>query len=380
MSTQSPPALQPGNDLLGQQIAGATPGAVPPDTPHSKVTERYWYMGTLVPTGRDVFGAGFGYYPNKGIMDGYLGFTLDGVQHVYTASRRIGDSPLEPHAGALRITVQEPLRTHRIQLLENGSGLSADLLFHGALQPNDEGDDVLIKRDKLISSVRRFVQFGHYQGWIEVAGRKIDIHPEQCWGARDRSWGLRIEANTDETQPPVTPFKPLLFVWACIQFKDFGIHFFLKETAPGEVRFMVGDEAYPIGSGKPSRRITAIEHDLQWQTDPYSQHLSGGKFVLRFEDGSHRVIAFENLPGHFYLKAGLYGGLNGWAHGDDKGVLHTQYNQFDFKEPKVREKLRTLAEQVTRFHCDGAEGYGTIQSGVAEGYPMYQEVQSAPVM
>lgn len=379
-STPTKP-LQPDNDYLGQPIPGAAPGEQVPDTEHAMVTERYWYMGASMPAGQQMFSAGLGYYPNRRIMDGFVGVTLGDVQYCYTASRRVDAGPPKPEIGELRITIEEPMRTHRITLPENETGLSLDMRYQAALHPNDEGDDVLRGKDgRLAASVRRLAQFGRWEGWIDVKGRRIDVHPDAWVAVRDRSWGLRIEANTDPTQPPVTQFRALFFAWVCAHFDGFGIHFYLKETAPGKMRFLGGDEAYSLDGSQPSRRITAVEHDLQWHDDPHSQHLRAGRFVVHFEDGTHKVLHFDCTPGRFYLKAGLYGGINGWSQGHDKGDLYSEFARWDHNDPAHRRTLRTLADQATVFRCGDAVGYGTIQAGVSPGFGQYQQVQHAPMM
>jgi hypothetical protein len=373
--------LQTTDDLLGHQTAMRACRPAIADTDVAIFTERYWYMGMDAPEGRIVFGAGLGCYTNRGVMDGYAGVTVDGVQHVFQGSRHLGDRPLQTEVGPLAITVEEGMRTHRIQLKPNGSGLALDLVYRAAFEPNDEGLDTLVKHERLVSQTSRFVQFGHYVGWIDVRGRRLDFTPERpLWGARDRSWGLRSEARTDETHPPVTQFRPLLFAWVCAQFPDSGVHFFLKESAPGETRFFVGDETYALGGGAPAKRIVAAEHELEWSDDAYSQHIRAGHFVLHYADGSRQLLELRALPGRFYLKGGLYGGYRGWFQGDDKGPLHLSHAVWNHADPATRRELRTLAEQVFEFRLGDRVGYGTIQAGLSAGYPKYQAVQHLPIM
>ena len=372
--------LQGNDDMLGHQTSSPMSQPAMADVGGAVFTERFWYMGTLVPDGSVVFGAGLGYYPNRGVMDGYAGVTIDGVQYSFRGSRHTERNPLRTEIGPFRITVREGLQSHRIELEGSGEGLSLDLEYQASLPPNDEGRDILERLGVVIADVQRYVQFGYYTGWIEVNGRRISFDGKQFWGARDRSWGLRLEARTDETHhPPVTRFKPLLWVWFCAQFNDHGIHFFLKETAPGETRSFVGNETY-AEFGKAARAIRAVEHELEWFDDLYGQHIKSGVFVIHFEDGTQRVLKMQALPGRFYLKAGLYGGLDGWFQGDDRGGLHCTQDVWNHADPVTRAKLRTLAEQVVEFDDGGVIGYGTIQSGVAAGYPKYPEIQHLPAM
>ena len=373
-------AIRPTDDILGPWNETSRRRVSYEDTAHAKVTEQFWYFGTVIPDGRCVLGAGLGYYPGRGIMDAYFGLTSDGIQHCFTASVHAGHAASDARVSSFRIEIEDPMREHRLILSENETGLSADIRFRASTEPNDEGEDIVRRGGEVVASVRRFVQFGRYEGWIRIDGTRFEFSKDQCWGARDRSWGLRVEANTDETRPPVTKFRPLLFMWVCAQFRDRAIHFFLKESVPGDIRFLEGDETFGIGLGEGSRRIAAVEHDLRWRDDPYSQHLGSGAFVLHFEDGAVHSLNFEALPGRFYLKAGLYGGLDGWSHGDDKGPSFSQRFRWDHANPEDRRTLRTLADQSMKYELDGDIGYGTIQGGVAPGYPKYAPIQSAPTM
>src|SRR5262249_37619333 len=151
--------------------------------------------------------------------------------------------------------------------------------------PNDEGRDRVVKGDRLIAEVSRYVQFGNYTGWIDLGGQRLEFDSrEPLWGSRDRSWGLRLESRTDASHPPVTQFRAMMFMWVCGQFADSGLHFFLKENSPTDVRSLVGDETFALKSNLPTRQIVRVEHDLEWFDDAYAQHLKGGSYVVHFED------------------------------------------------------------------------------------------------
>ena len=84
------------------------------------------------------------------------------------------------------------------------------------------------------------------------------------------------------------------------------------------------------------------------------------------------------LPGRYFLKGGLYGGLNGWSHGDDKGKLHAEHDVWSLDDPATRKLTRTLSDHVIEV-TDGEEvGYGIVEYGVGKGYARYSEVQDHP--
>ena len=350
------------------------------DTPHAMFTERYWYMGSLVPSGNVVLGAGLGYYANRKVMDGYVSVSIGGIQYAFSGSRACSSDPLEPKIGPMRLTVEAGLHAHRIELEPNASGLSLDLRFHSSLPPNDEGRDKVVRNGELVADVSRYVQFGHYSGWVQVGQQRMEIAAEDCWGARDRSWGLRTEARADESSPPLTRFRPMMFFWLCAQFADHGIHIFLKEDAPGKVRSLVANETYAEASGRPASVIVQVDHEIEWQDDPFAQRIAGGTLVLHMANGDKKTLQMRALPGWLSLKAGMYGGFEGWFQGDDKGELYTAARIWPLEQPDVRRSLRTLAEQVIEFREGEQVGYGTIQCGVAQGFAKYPEVQSQPMM
>ncbi|MGH6625583.1 MAG: hypothetical protein ACRECD_03390, partial [Burkholderiaceae bacterium] len=126
--------------------------------------------------------------------------------------------------------------------------------------------------------------------------------------------------------------------------------------------------------------LADVRHDAQWHNDPHGQSMAGATFHLRFADGSERPITVRVLPTKYYLKGGLYGGLDGWFHGDDKGKLFTAHDTWDLTDPAAREKVRTLADQVIEVRDGDDLGYGIIEYGVGKGYTMYEAVQAHPAI
>ncbi|VTU45515.1 hypothetical protein SRS16P2_00187 (plasmid) [Variovorax sp. SRS16] len=372
--------ITPRDELFGHASAAPIHQVQVRDTPHSVFTERFWYMGTVKPAGDMVFALGMGYYPNRRVMDGFAGITIGNVQYNYRASRRVGEGDLAIEAGALRIEVQAGLRMHRIVLAANESGIEMDLSFIGTMDINEEGRETITTRAGVIADLNRYAQCGRYEGWIRVNGNRIDLTPATCWGARDRSWGLRVEARTDETTPPVTHISPLLYAFFCAQFETRAIHFFLKEKAPGAYRFIAGSESGPFGEGAPCAQVLSVAHELTWHDDPLGQSLKSGSFTVGFADGRSKTLQVRALPGRFFHKGGLYGGLRGWFQGDDKGMQYAEHDRYDLACAADRTVLRTAGEQVIEIRDGDQVGYGTLQCGVSAGYPKYSSIQQHPAM
>ena len=372
--------ITPQDDLFGHQTTAPLHEPVADDSDLTIFTERFWYTGHVVPEGEIAFNIGMGRYPGRGVIDGYAGLSLDGRQYDFQVSRHAGARPLDPEAGALSIEVLAGFDRHRLRLAPNGSGLTMDLLFYGQMAPNEEGREVIQKGGTVYSDVNRYVQLGRYEGWIDIDGRRINVTPHTCWGARDRSWGRRLELRTESGGHAVSKFPPMFYAFACLQFEDEAIHFFLKEKAPGQVRFLGGSRSGPRSAGAPAVPITYVDHELTWDALAPSQTVTGGCVRLAFADGTTRTIELRALPGRYYLKGGLYGGLDGWNHGDDKGLLHEGSSRWDFADSAHRQTLRSIADQVLELRESGRIGFGALQCGLSSGYGKYTEVEHLPTM
>ncbi len=346
--------------------------------------ERLWYTGHPVSgalAGEIIFDIGLGYHPNRNVMDAFAGVAINGIQHNFRVSRRLRPNPLDTSVGPLKIEVLEGLRRHRLSLDPNDSGLSFDIEFLGTMNAHEEEPHFRRRQGRVTEQMARGQQLGAYRGWLEVDGQRHAITPDRWLGQRDHSWGIRAEMRSDETAPPLTFYPPFFYAWTTVQFADRGLHVFFKERAPGEFIYLSGEEVLPLGAKPdPGRRMVGVSHEVQWADDPHGQTVASAEFEVVLEDGSKRQLSIRTRPARYFLKGGLYGGLNGWFHGDDKGKLHSEHERWDLADPAVRKRVRTLADQVIEVRVGDEVGYGIIEYGVGKGYAKYPAVQQHPAI
>lgn len=368
--------LSPQDDLIGHQLP----------TPFDQVDnsdpawmERLWYTGHPAPGGEIIFDVGLGYHPNRNVMDAFAGVAVPGRQWNFRASRRLRPDPLTTTVGPLAIRVIEGLKRHTITLAENDSGLRFELEFNATLNPHEEAGHLRRREGRITEHMYRAQQMGRYSGWIEFDGRRVAV---DGWpGQRDHSWGVRAEMRSDETTPPLTFYPPFLYCWATAQFKDRGLVVFFKERAPGDLIYISGEIVQPLGARASGRhKLVGVQHEVTWHDDPHGQSMARATFDLTFASGERRPIHIRVLPTKYYLKGGLYGGLDGWFHGDDKGALFTAHDTWDLTDPATRSKVRTLADQVIEVRDGDEVGYGIIEYGVGKGYAKYDSVQRFPAI
>ncbi len=368
--------ITPQDDFIGHQLPTTFDHVASSDPAWM---ERLWYTAHPVPGGDAVIDIGLGYYPNKNVMDAFAGIMIDGKQYNVRLSRHLRPNALDTTVGPLSIRIVEGLKRHRLVLDKNDSGIAFDVEFIATMNPHEEEEHFRRRKGRVTEHMARMEQLGRFKGWFEVAGKRIEIDPESWYAQRDHSWGIRAEMRTDPTHLPMTYYPPFFYAWTTVQFANRGLHVFFKERAPGEKIYLSGEDVLPIGErAKPGADLADVVHDVQWADDPLGQTVQSARYTITMEDGSSREILIETLPGRYWLKGGMYGGINGWFHGDDKGKLYMEHDVWDLSDPKVRELVRTLSDHVIRVTDQGEVGYGIMEYGVGKGFAMYPQVQVHP--
>lgn len=370
--------LVPQDDLLGHQTPDSFARAGNGDP---RFTERYWYTAHPLDGSPVIFDAGFGYYPNRGVMDAFAGVTVGRRQHNFRCSRRLGDDPLRSRVGPLALSIDVATGQHRLTLADNASGIAFDVVFEPSFPTAREKQSRRERKGVVEEDLARLAQFGRWRGWIAVAGERYTLDPRHWWGQRDRSWGIRSEMRTDHDRPPVQQHANFLWTWSMFQLRDAAVSMFLKEREPGHPYYFSCTEFQRRADGHVvHREATGVEHAIDWADDPLGQTIRTAEFVLHFSDGASRRLEVSGLPARFYLKAGLYGGFGGWNHGDDVGPYHEACDVWDLDDPATRARARTLSDHVLAVRSDGDAGIGIGEYGVAAGYPRYAAVQRFPAL
>ena len=368
--------LTPQDDLIGHQLPTTFDQI---DNSDPAWMERLWYTGHPTPAGDVIFDIGLGYHPNRNVMDAFAGVAVPGRQWNFRASRRLRPDPLTTSVGPLSIQVIEGLRRHRLVLAANDSGIRFEIEFIASMNPHEEKSHQRRRDGRITENMARAQQLGRYQGWLEFDCRRIEIDSARWVGQRDHSWGVRSEMRSDESTPPLTFYPPFFYCWATAQFANRGLHIFFKERAPGEKIYLSGEEVFAAGSKVSSRhQLVDVRHEAQWQPDPLGQSMASAVFHLKFADASERTVSVRVLPTKYFLKGGLYGGLNGWFHGDDRGKLYFEHEVWDLNDPATRKRVRTLADQVIEMRDGDEVGYGIIEYGVGKGYAEFKLAQAHP--
>lgn len=160
-----------------------------------------------------------------------------------------------------------------------------------------------MRRDqRIFMDVTRFTQFGRWEGWIDCAGERIAIRPEQTWATRDRSWGIRPVGEPDAGGAPLTVAPQLFFLWAPIHWNDGCTHVCVFEDAHGRALHAEGkrvalESSVQGGSTQsssgPVARMTAVGHRIRYR--PGTRQMQGAEFTMIEPSGNQQLISVEPI-------------------------------------------------------------------------------------
>lgn len=318
---------------------------------------------------------GLGKYQNRGIMDGFGGVSRGREQWTVRGSRELRSAPEDMAVGPVRMEIVEPLRSIRFILEPNDvQPISFDVVLEGVTPPYFEERNLVRNRrtGRVDVDVIRYHQGGWATGTVTVAGETHQITPDEWFGFRDHSWGVRqaIGAPVTDLIPTQTPPPGVRggMKWSPAFFRrPDGTYY---ETA---IFVVEGPWAYSSaylndadGNQTPVARVTS-----HISYDPATRFVTEGHLTLDMHSGEERVIEVEALGrSGFFLKTAGYGDWAGHKHGSWKGKLHVDgdYLADCHSDESVRE-LGQFRDTPIRVRDGDAVGYGIMESLISGEWP-----------
>jgi hypothetical protein len=350
-------------------------------------TEKAWFTlmrkdGTLQAS------FGLGKYANRNILDGFAGIQRGTQQRTVRASRVLSPHLENMSVGPLGYEVIEPFKTIRLTLAENAAQpLRFELTFRATMPAFFEKRDVVISSGRTASDVIRYHQPGTVSGWIEIEGERIAVDPDEWYGFRDRSWGIREHVGLDPAD--LVPGS----VGATGAAKTGGYHFNWLVSKIDRPDGSSYDLAYYFrdfgGDGPPDFLSGYINESDGTQTPilhlyPEIDYRASDKGAMRGrvtallagkgKNMVERVFEIEaiNPEMGFRLLPGMYGAWKGQLHGSFKGEDFLDGECIDnVNAPeKTAENYRWQIRDRPVIIREGANsGYGDMESIIIGDYP-----------
>jgi hypothetical protein len=339
------------------------------DTSAREWTERIWFS-VHDTSGKSHLVAGFGYYPNRNIMDAFTCFAVEGTtQYAVRASRELRPQIDEVTVGPFSYDIVDALKKVRCALDENEYGLSYEIDFVASMPPHEEQPQFAVSSGRVMENVARYVQVGKPSGWIKAEGETYKINTDEWRAERDHSWGIRRGGGVPETgvQPGEIP-TGYLFSMGILQFDKWGATYHLREDWDGKGLHFSGGLFYPYAGGKEELRLTSISHDFQFHPD--MRQLKSGQLALNATDGSTIEVSLSPRS-VCYLKAGGYFGYEGFTHGLWMNPYFIDGLKLDLTDTDTLKGVSFLDDVMCELRCGDEVGYGIIELVVIGKYPKY---------
>ena len=343
-----------------------------PATSDRNAYDRWWFSGFAADGGL-YFAAAMGRYPNRFVLDGGVTVAIDGQQVAFHASRLAPDDPAETSIGPFALEVIEPMRTIRLTLDANESGIELDLTFRARTSPVEEARATLRRDGMVHQDTTRFTQFGRWEGWFSVDGARVDIRADDVLGTRDRSWGVRTLGEPSGGRPGTA--TGVFWNWLPIHFDDRCLHAWRFDGPEGE---KIQQECLVV----PARRVEepmpmqdpAVERLARWSHAfrflDGTRYIDGGEIELTRDDGSRTSVeigtpvlrAWPTAIGYMHPE---------WGHGMWKGEFalgHERWKLADVDPSKTRHQL---VHAIAPVRMDGRSGVGIIEQTYLGPYTPY---------
>jgi hypothetical protein len=312
---------------------------------------------------------GIGKYQNRGIIDGFGGISRGREQWTVRASRELRSAFEEVAVGPLHYEVIEPLKRARVRLEPNDTmPISFDVELSAVTPPFFEDRNLVRNRktSRVDVNVIRYHQGGWASGTVTVDGETHEIKPEEWYGFRDHSWGVRQSVGLPATDliggvnPPTrAPHGGTKWTPSFLQRPDGSYYETAIFIAEGAWDY---SSAYLNEANGRQERVRSAVPRIDY--DPRTRFVRGGELLLTMESGEDRLIEVETLgDSGFFLKTAGYGQWQGHVHGSWQGKLHVDGEYIpDCWDDEHLRLLGQLRDTPIRVREGDAVGYGIMES------------------
>lgn len=344
--------------------------------------DRYWFA-IYSPDGRVAIQVTMGAYRNMGVLDGGAVMVVDGRQYNLRVSRSLkGD--VDTVCGPLRIRLVEALKSFDISIAPGDHALHGEIHWECVEPAHEEHPHYTRLQSRTVEDYRRFDQIGVASGWLEVAGKRIEIN--RWWACRDHSWGVRRGMGVPE---PVTGPKVTLAEKGHVM----SFLFFSTDTMSGSLLFSGRGDDVPYTTGVVTdRRTQAMYHatkiELEVDLHEGTRRFRKAGLVVTFEDGRRLRIAVDARGSSIAMQGlGYSGGYNdGKGLGAYRAENHLESDVWDvahaskigYPDGTQKDHWHRIQPVGLQADFDGetSQGMGSMTLTIAGKLPEHLQLQS----
>lgn len=306
-------------------------------------------------------------YANNDVLDGFVCLRHDDKQYNVRFSRRLRPDMERLGVGPLSLDIVEPLQEVRLRLDDTDQGIKLDLTCHTANTPYMGPIETRRIEGRLLSERATYELTGECEGWVEVAGKRIELGRSSTSFFRNHSWGFQPGRGGPRLYGSPTPSRrsPGLRQWVLFHTPTHGGFFFEDPSgraASGRGVILQENRIIPVVN---------VVHELDFFEG--DRRVKGGQFTLTDIEGETRDYTFENLGWVYCQGGGYFGGFDDQlGQGVYRGDEHAEGEIWDVSHPT------TIADEAGReftFDHDWAESFTRIRHEDTAGMAHYECVR-----
>ena len=287
--------------------------------------DRYFFNG-YNNDGEIFFAIAMCVYPNLNLIDGSFVLVAGGIQHNFRYSRVLSQERMNTEVGALKVEVIEPLKKIKITIDDKKYDISASLEFEGRFEPVQEPRMTLMNGPKVSMDSTRLTQHGRWTGNINFKETSVDVKPEEFFGTRDRSWGIRPVGSPDAQPVPPIKLPQFYWLWAPANFEEFSSHVYFVDNESGESTH--SHSVLQMSSEQQTEVLGAPQKIITYEKN--SRRVLKAEFYSQKDDGSEVRVIIE--PKYRMFMCGLGYMHPEWGHGMYRGDNESMYDSYDLSE------------------------------------------------
>ncbi len=326
--------------------------------------DRYWYNG-YDRDGEFYIGIAIALYPNLGILDCGFSIVRDGEQHAFHASCRAPQEPSDLTVGPFRLEILEPMRSNRLVIEKNETGIECDLTFIPRTANVEEGYQKHRNARSVVMEATRFAQYGFWQGSVKYDGKELKVDPSRVYATKDRSWGQRPLGDPAPPGAPIAAMPQAFFLWAPLHWEDQCTHFGVFEDEKG---FMWHADAQIVPAYATPEQIPGVtdpatqiwgkcEHRIEYVKG--TRVASSADIAMISKTGERLDIQLEPLI--LYRMKGSGYSHPTWGHGQWKGELAVSGEMWKCDDAAPLALENQHIQQVVRARCGDRVGVGVLE-------------------
>lgn len=306
-------------------------------------------------------------YANNDVMDGFVCLRHEGRQYNVRVSRKLRPAMDDLRVGGLRLEILEPLQSVRLVLEHSQVGIAMDVTCHSATVPYMGPIEVRRLDGRLLSERATYELTGELEGWVEVAGRRVELRRESSSFFRNHSWGSQPGRGGPRPYGAPTPSRRVagLRQWVLFHAGTHGGFFFDDpngRAASGKGAILTAGAIVPV---------VRAEHDLDFYDG--ERRVRSGRFALTDIDGERREYTFRDLGWVYCQGGGYFGGFDdGLGQGVFRGDLHEEGEVWDVSHPTT---IVAADGREFEFDHDWAESFVLLDGPSGPGLAHYECVR-----